>query len=58
MRAVDGSAEGAELRKLCRLNLASCYLRNGDNLLVISVCNEVLGGEYEQPTIILISAVI
>lgn len=36
------SAEAAELRKLCQLNLASCYLRTGQNQDVVTLCSEVL----------------
>lgn len=41
MLAGDSSAEAAELRKLCRLNLASCYLHSAQPMHVIAVCNEV-----------------
>lgn len=40
--------EAAELQKLCRLNLASCYLHSCENLHVIGVCNEVLDAHSDH----------
>ena len=43
--AGDSSAAGAELRKACQLNLASCYLNTGRTQTVVQLCTDVLAAE-------------
>ena len=44
-RAEHTSAEAADLRKACRLNLASCYLNMGRNQEAATLCSGVLAGD-------------
>ena len=43
--ADNTSSEAADLRKACRLNLASCYLNIGRNRDAATLCSDVLDGE-------------